>query len=461
MALVLADRVLETTTTTGSGTISLAGASVGYQGFSTGVGNGNQTYYTIALEGGSEWEVGIGTYTSVGDLLSRDTVLASSASGAKVTFSAGVKQVFVTYPAGKSVFFTESGNISVSSGKITDLATPTASADAATKQYVDDLTAGNLHIHDPVVLATPGSSGRNDTYNNGTAGVSATLTATANGTLVIDSTVAQAAQRVLIKDCDDQAENGVYVVTTVGDVSNPYVMTRSADADSYGEQSANTLDEGSYFFVTGGTSQKGASYVCSTVSAIIFGTTAITFAEFSISQVYQAGTGIDITNTTISLQTPVAVANGGTGTGSTPTDGQLLTGNGSGFSLNTLKSGTGISVANAPGSITITNTAPDQSVTISAGTNITVGGGYPSFTISSTAGVDGPILESEITISENYTISTGKNGLSVGPVTIASGFNVTVPAGQTWMVINQASGSGAGTIATVGKAIAMSIVFGG
>ena len=69
MALVLADRVLETSTTSGSGTITLAGASVGFQGFSTGVGNGNQTYYTIALEGGSEWEVGIGTYTSVGDAL--------------------------------------------------------------------------------------------------------------------------------------------------------------------------------------------------------------------------------------------------------------------------------------------------------------------------------------------------------------------------------------------------------
>jgi hypothetical protein len=174
MALVLADRVLETTTTSGSGTISLAGASVGYQGFSTGVGNGNQTYYTIASQSATEWEVGIGTYTSVGDTLSRDTVLASSAGGAKVGFSAGTKQVFVTYPAGKSVFFTESGNISVSSGKITDLATPTASADAATKQYVDDLAAGNLHIHDPVVLATPDSSGRNDTYNNGTAGVRAT-----------------------------------------------------------------------------------------------------------------------------------------------------------------------------------------------------------------------------------------------------------------------------------------------
>jgi hypothetical protein len=348
MALVLADRVLETSTTTGSGTISLAGASVGFQGFSTGVGDGNQTYYTIALEGGSEWEVGIGAYTSVGDTLSRDVVLASSDSGNKVTFSAGVKQVFVTYPAGKSVYFTESGTISASSGRITDVATPTASADAATKQYVDDLTAGNLHIHDPVVLATPGSSGRNDTYNNGTAGVSATLTATANGTLVIDSTVAQAAQRVLIKDCEDPVENGVYVVTTVGDGSNPYVMTRSSDADTSGEQTSTSLDEGSYFFVTGGTSERGASYVCTTIGEIIFGTTPINFSEFSISQVYQAGTGIDITNTTISLETPVAVANGGTGVSTAPTNGQLLTGNGTGFSLNTLQAGTGISIANAP-----------------------------------------------------------------------------------------------------------------
>jgi hypothetical protein len=460
MALVLADRVLETTTTTGSGTISLAGASVGYQGFSTGVGNGNQTYYTIALEGGSEWEVGIGTYTSVSDLLSRDTVLASSASGAKVTFSAGVKQVFVTYPAGKSVFFTQSGTISASSGRITNVAAPEAATDAANREYVDNLAAAAIHVHTNVVLATPASTGRTDTYNNGTAGVSATLTATANGTLVIDSTVAEAAQRVLIKDCTNQIGNGIYVVTTVGNGSTQYVMTRSDDADTYGEGGSNSLDEGSYFFVSGGTSQKGAAYVCNTPGIIVFGSTNITFAEFSQSQVYQAGTGIDITNTTISLQTPVAVANGGTGTGSTPTDGQLLTGNGSGFSLNTLKFGTGISVANAPGSITITNTAPDQTVAISAGTGITVGGGYPSFTISSTA-ADGPILESEITISENYTISTGKNGLSVGPVTIASGYNVTVPAGQTWVVLNQASGSGAGTIATVGKAIAMSIVFGG
>jgi hypothetical protein len=102
MALVLADRVRETTTTTGTGTVTLAGAVTGFQSFSV-VGNGNTTYYTIAGQGTAEWEVGIGTYTSAGTTLARTTVLASSNSGSLVTFSAGTKDVFVTYPAGRSV----------------------------------------------------------------------------------------------------------------------------------------------------------------------------------------------------------------------------------------------------------------------------------------------------------------------------------------------------------------------
>lgn len=103
MPLVLADRVRETTTTTGQGTVTLAGAVTGFQSFSV-IGNGNTTYYTIAGQGTNEWEVGIGTYTSSGTTLSRDTVLASSAGApTKTTFSAGTKDVFVTYTAARSV----------------------------------------------------------------------------------------------------------------------------------------------------------------------------------------------------------------------------------------------------------------------------------------------------------------------------------------------------------------------
>lgn len=102
MAFVLADRVKETTTTTGTGTITLAGAQLGYQSFSA-IGNANTTYYTIAGQGSSEWEVGIGTYTSAGTTLSRDTVLASSNSGSLVSFSAGTKDVWCDYPAGRAI----------------------------------------------------------------------------------------------------------------------------------------------------------------------------------------------------------------------------------------------------------------------------------------------------------------------------------------------------------------------
>lgn len=106
MAFVLNDRVKETTTTTGTGTVTLDGASVGYQSFSAGIGSGNSCYYAIVL--GSEWETGIGTVGT--GTLSRDTVLQSSNGDAKVNFSAGSKEVFVTYPADRSVYKETSGN---------------------------------------------------------------------------------------------------------------------------------------------------------------------------------------------------------------------------------------------------------------------------------------------------------------------------------------------------------------
>ena len=104
MALVLADRVKETTTSTGTTAITLAGAATGYQTFLLAVGNANTTYYTIADQTGTNWEVGIGTYTTIGNTLSRDTVLASSNAGALVVFLTGTKDVFVTYPAERALY---------------------------------------------------------------------------------------------------------------------------------------------------------------------------------------------------------------------------------------------------------------------------------------------------------------------------------------------------------------------
>ena len=112
MALVLADRVKDTTTTTGTGSVTLSGSPpAGFQSFGAAIGNGNTTYYTIS--GGSQFEVGIGTYNSTGVVLNRDTVLSSSNSGSLVNFSAGDKDVFVTYPAEKSVNEDAAGNVNI------------------------------------------------------------------------------------------------------------------------------------------------------------------------------------------------------------------------------------------------------------------------------------------------------------------------------------------------------------
>ena len=116
MALVVADRVQETTTTTGTGTITLAGAVSGFQSFAT-IGNGNTTYYCVTS--GTAWEVGIGTYTSAGTTLARTTILASSAAGAAITL-AGTSNVFCVYPASKAVYEEADGSVILNVNSSTD-----------------------------------------------------------------------------------------------------------------------------------------------------------------------------------------------------------------------------------------------------------------------------------------------------------------------------------------------------
>ena len=96
MAFVINDRVKETTSTTGTGTVTLSGAQLGFQSFSSGIGASNSTYYTIAL--GSQWEVGIGSLTNA-TTFTRDTVISSSNASALVSFSTGIKDIFCSLPA--------------------------------------------------------------------------------------------------------------------------------------------------------------------------------------------------------------------------------------------------------------------------------------------------------------------------------------------------------------------------
>jgi hypothetical protein len=102
MALVVNDRVKETSTTTGTGTFTLAGAVTGFETFSSAIGNSNTTYYAISLQGGAEFEVGLGTVAA--GTLARTTIISSSNSDSAVNFSAGTKDVFCTLPASKAVF---------------------------------------------------------------------------------------------------------------------------------------------------------------------------------------------------------------------------------------------------------------------------------------------------------------------------------------------------------------------
>ena len=147
MALVLADRVKETTTTTGTGTVTLLGASTGFQSFAA-VGDANTTYYTIAGQTTSEWEVGIGTYASSGTTLARTVVLSSSNSGSAVNFSAGTKDVFVTYPSERAViggqgYVENSATVAVSS-------TITAGNNA--------MSAGPVTINSGITVTVPSGS---------------------------------------------------------------------------------------------------------------------------------------------------------------------------------------------------------------------------------------------------------------------------------------------------------------
>jgi hypothetical protein len=147
MALVLKDRVKETTTTTGTGTVTLAGAVTGFQSFSA-IGNANTTYYCIAGQGTSEWEVGIGTYTSSGTTLSRTTILASSNSNSAVNFSAGIKDVFVVYPAGRSVIGTEGYTMNSN----------TISVSSTIEAGFNALSAGPVTVNSGVTVTVPSGS---------------------------------------------------------------------------------------------------------------------------------------------------------------------------------------------------------------------------------------------------------------------------------------------------------------
>ena len=119
MALVINDRVKETSTTTGTGTFDLAGAATGFETFVAGIATGNTTYYTIFNQGTTEWEVGLGTVTdATPDTLSRTSIYSSSNGDAAVNFTSGTKDVFCTMPASKTVYYDSSASTTPITGPL-------------------------------------------------------------------------------------------------------------------------------------------------------------------------------------------------------------------------------------------------------------------------------------------------------------------------------------------------------
>ncbi len=197
------------------------------------------------------------------------------------------------------------GTLNMSTNSVTNVVDPSSAQDAATKNYVDNAING-LNWKTAAEWATAAPLAAN-TYSNGASGVGATLTEIGVGALSIDGNSPIVGDRVLIKNEVIDSHNGIYVVTAAGSGIAAYVLTRTVDFN----QSSN-IAEGDTVFVISGTANATTAWALITTGAITVGTTSLVFAQVSGPGSYTAGTGISILGTTISLVTPVALANGGT-----------------------------------------------------------------------------------------------------------------------------------------------------
>jgi hypothetical protein len=159
----------------------------------------------------------------------------------------------------------------------------------------------SLLLDGPTITTLVNNTGYSIT-SRANSGVGATLTnAGTQVALEIDGVALTTTQRVLIQGQTTAFQNGVYTVTTVGSGSTNWVLTRSADEDTYSPRNADGAGAGDYFFVTSGNTSKGDSFVLSTSGTIVFGTTSLVFSQFSESNVYSAGTGLTLNNLVFSI----------------------------------------------------------------------------------------------------------------------------------------------------------------
>ena len=266
--------------------------------------SGNQTYTLPSSAGTLVGQCDTGTVSNA--MLANSTVTFGTtavALGASNTAIAGVTQLDVDNIRvnGNTISSTDSngdivldpngsGDIDVNTSKIVNVTDPTANQDAATKAYVDSVANG-LDVKDSLKVATSAALAA-VTYNNGAG----TLTADANGALTVDGVTMAVNDRILVKDQASAVQNGIYKVTATGGASAVFVLTRTPDADTAAE-----LTGGTFFFAEEGTANADNGYVATHNGTPTFGSTNITFAQFSGAGQISAGDALTKTGNTLNV----------------------------------------------------------------------------------------------------------------------------------------------------------------
>jgi hypothetical protein len=282
MALAINNRVRETTTTTGTGAVTLGGAVDGFQTFAAGIGNSNTTYYAISLNTSNEWEVGLGTLNGDSSTLTRTTVLESSNSDSAVDFSAGSKEIFCTLPSEKAVYLDASD---AQVGGFSSLAADT------TPQL-----GGNLDVNGNDIVSTsdadidiiPNGTGDvnlgADTVQVGDNDANATITTQGTGDLILNTNNGTNAGNITLLD----GANANISITPNGTGDVVLVADSVAVGDAAAAATLTSNGAGTLTVTTGG----ATDLVLSTNSGTNSGTVTITDAANEAITLTPNGTGV-------------------------------------------------------------------------------------------------------------------------------------------------------------------------
>lgn len=407
MAFVIADRVRETTTSIGTGAVTLAGPFTGFQSFSAAIGDTNSTYYALADAGSGDWEVGIGTYSSSGNTLSRTTILASSNSGSAVVFGAGTKDVICTQPAERNVYVVGSSVVAANNATVPNALLANSSLTLGSTNVALGATATTLAGLTSV--SATNFAGALDGVVGGVtpaAGTFTTAAATTGNITTVNSTTVDTTniEVTSLKAKDGTAAGSIADSTGVVTLGSSVLTTTdinggTIDGTTIGASSAAAAT------VTVLTASQDSSFTSTGAVTISVGTTAQrptgAVGKIRWNSSLNQYEGYDGTNWTL-LGGAVITNDTSTATNLYPTFAGVTSGN-----VSTLFTGNA-KLLYKP------STGELQSSALVASNGIVV---------------------NSKTVSSNYTIATGNNASSAGPVTVADGVSVTVSDGSRWVVV--------------------------